>query len=568
MKFEFFKKLIFIINTYKIKILFFFLLLLFINILEILSLTLLTPLILSYINNDSENYFSLINFFPNIFKFDNLLIIKLFILGYSLKFFFMVFAYFYQSKIIFDFKFYISEKLFNHYLYKNLSFFHNNNISKIMRDVNGEVNYFTNNLVVSLLNVISETILLAIIFIVMLRQDYDLTLNLILFSGFSVFIFYYFSKKFIISQSQLRIKFDNFRIKLINEVFSFLKEIKIFNLEDKFKNEFRIINTTKYNSERKIFFLSSLPRIYLESLLFIGIGIILFFNLGSAYESSKDTIPTIVVFSILGVRCLPSTSRIIVNLSNINYGKPILNNLFEILSNLRKSTESNKKIDFKNLLLNDVKFGYHKNHIVLKDINLKISSGDKIAILGESGSGKTTIMHLLIGFFDPIDGQILVNDKLILSENLNSWHKSISYVSQNTFLMDDTILNNIIISNPNKPINFEKIWKLIDILNLGELIDSLPNKLNEHIGQNGVKLSGGQRQRISIARALYSDRNIIFFDEATNSLDKSTSNQIINSIMKNKDITVIFISHDKESIKNCNKIYEITNQKLKSVLLN
>ena len=164
------------------------------------------------------------------------------------------------------------------------------------------------------------------------------------------------------------------------------------------------------------------------------------------------------------------------------------------------------------------------------------------------------------GLINPKNGKILINERP-LSENLVSWQKNIGYVSQEIFILDDTITNNITFGSEKKDIN--KIHKLIEILELDGLIKSLPNGLESEVGERGLRISGGQKQRIGIARALYRDPEVIIFDEATNALDKVLEKKIINNIKNQGNKTIIIISHNLDSVKNlCTQVFTIKNNNL------
>ena len=175
-------------------------------------------------------------------------------------------------------------------------------------------------------------------------------------------------------------------------------------------------------------------------------------------------------------------------------------------------------------------------------------------MIGKSGSGKTTFLNVLSGLLRPSVGSVKVNGKNILYRE-NMWHTHISYVSQEIFLMDDSILSNIAFGINNENIDNKKINEIIELCELGPLIKSLPNGLQSNIGYNGAKLSGGQKQRIAIARALYQNKNVLILDEATNALDENLENKILDRIkLLYKNKVVILVSHRLSAIRKCEKI--------------
>jgi ABC-type bacteriocin/lantibiotic exporter with double-glycine peptidase domain len=198
----------------------------------------------------------------------------------------------------------------------------------------------------------------------------------------------------------------------------------------------------------------------------------------------------------------------------------------------------------------------------LSNTNLIINRGDKIGIYGESGSGKSTVVDLIIGLLDPTNGKILVDGKDI-KKNKKQWFKIIGYVPQNIFLNDDDIKSNITFYDTKNNIDFKKYNEVIKIAQLEALILDENSKDNHNVGERGMQLSGGQRQRIGLARSLYKKSEILIFDEPTNALDEKNETNFLNSIFSLKsNNTIIIISHKKNTLKKCNRIFTIKNKKI------
>jgi ABC-type multidrug transport system fused ATPase/permease subunit len=193
----------------------------------------------------------------------------------------------------------------------------------------------------------------------------------------------------------------------------------------------------------------------------------------------------------------------------------------------------------------------------LKNLNLKIEMGDRIGIVGETGSGKSTLVDLISGLLPCYDGKIFI-DRKIFDQKKASWGKNLGYVSQNPFLFNDTILNNIVFDIDSKNVNLEEVYKIIDFINLKEFIDSLPYGLNTKVGDNGIFLSGGQKQKIAIARCLIKNSEVIIFDEATSSLDTESEKSINDLIFKLRNSkTIINVTHRIDSLVKSDLIYYI-----------
>ena len=199
---------------------------------------------------------------------------------------------------------------------------------------------------------------------------------------------------------------------------------------------------------------------------------------------------------------------------------------------------------------------------ILNKFNFEINKGEKIAIKGQTGSGKSTLVNIVSGLLNPSEGKIYIDGALINHDNLKNWQKNVAIVPQTVFLNDGSVLENIAIALDRDTINFEKVKYSAKHAQIDSLIESLPNKYNEKVGERGVRLSGGQRQRLGIARALYRDANVIILDEPTNALDIETEKLVMDSITKlSEDITLIMISHSDSSLKYFDKIIDLDNHK-------
>ena len=233
---------------------------------------------------------------------------------------------------------------------------------------------------------------------------------------------------------------------------------------------------------------------------------------------------------------------------------PIIDNKNKIKDEKEAKTLTVKdaKINFK-----DVKFSYDVDqNIVLKEIDLEFAGGKMTSLVGNSGSGKSTILNLIPRFYDTNSGDITIDDQSIYKTKIQSLRNNISLVSQETTLFDDTIKNNIKYANIDA--NDEEILRVAKLSYCDEFIELLPQKYDTIIGENGVRLSGGEKQRISIARAMMKKSSIILLDEATSSLDSDTESKIQNALsVLTKDRTTIVIAHRLSTILNSNNIYVI-----------
>jgi HlyD family secretion protein len=270
------------------------------------------------------------------------------------------------------------------------------------------------------------------------------------------------------------------------------------------------------------------------------------------------------VFALAAYRLIPALQQSYSHISKIKYNNPILEILARDLNdtnvrNIAKNTVQtlpNKDINIINL-----SYSYqNSNKLILKKISLTIKKNTTVGIVGLTGSGKTTLINLIMGLITPTSGSISVGKTVLDDTNTTSWQKNIGYVPQDIFLMDDTIKNNIIFSNTLTDINIDEVFYAAKLAGISSFIESLPQSYDTKVGERGVRLSGGQVQRIGIARALYRKPSVIVFDEATNALDGITEKILIETIHKiSHQKTIIMIAHRLTTVKRCDSIHLIEN---------
>jgi ATP-binding cassette subfamily B protein len=227
--------------------------------------------------------------------------------------------------------------------------------------------------------------------------------------------------------------------------------------------------------------------------------------------------------------------------------------------------DSNYKIIFKSELhLQSVSFRYNRNQKwILKDLNLTIKKGDRIGLIGTTGSGKSTLVDIIMGLLQPESGDVSVDGVKLNDLNLRNWQNIVSHVPQNIYISDNSILENIAFGIPLNNIDQEFVVECVKKARIFDVINAMPLKFDTIVGERGSKLSGGQRQRIGIARALYKRAEVLIFDEATNALDNETETEVMDSINSiDKNITLIMIAHRLSTLDKCNKIINVENGKI------
>ena len=352
-------------------------------------------------------------------------------------------------------------------------------------------------------------------------------------------------------------------IKNTSEIMNMFSEIKLYNLRNFFLNDFKKNNYDLRKSQGMNTFVSGYPAVVIQSLITIGLIIMIF--LWNKNGNLNSQIP-ILTFLILNLqRLIPNFQNIFKNYSAILYMSENFKKTTNLIlkKDIKKiiHQESNEFKKFDEITLNNVSYKNLKNtnNFLLEGVNLTIKRGDKIAIMGPSGSGKTTLINIIMGFIGDYSGEILIN-KRNLRTNLTPWHHTIAYVPQKIFILQKDIYTNISLQNKTSEKDKVNIDKMLAEINLKSELMTETGLRN--IGEEGKSLSGGQLQRLAIARSLYQKREFLILDETLNALDKENSIKIIYDLKKNKELTIILISHNDEIASQMDKIIKIKDNKI------
>jgi ABC-type multidrug transport system fused ATPase/permease subunit len=464
----------------------------------------------------------------------------------------------------------ISEKIYSHYIFKNFLDFINIPRALIVNNLSKEVDHFV-ILLKSLIIIYRESIIGIFMISLLLYTSPGISM-MIIFILILILLTFYFSLKKIVSQSGvLANQYRKKQINFISQILENFKYIKFYKKENFFIKNYTKLIKLLLKQELQMKLISALPRPIMEIFAVCSTFGILFFFLTRG-ESINDFLPIISLIVLIIIRLIPSFNQISAGLTickfylpaAIQFQKTIFNiSLSE--SNLLINPKANSKI--KNLFLkekihfNNLSFAYSAKYPnVLEKINFEIEAQSIVGITGHSGSGKSTIIDLLLGFIEPTEGSINI-DNMKLQSQLDYHYNKIGFVPQNINLLNDSIRKNITFLS-DEPENKENLKKAIEMSALNSFVESLPNKLDSIVGHDGVNMSGGQKQRIAIARCLYNLPKLIIMDEPTSSLDNQTEKEIMETIagIKNK-ITIILISHKISVISKCDNILYLKDDK-------
>tara|TARA_E500000178_G_scaffold351271_1_gene412019 strand:- start:496 stop:1689 length:1194 start_codon:yes stop_codon:yes gene_type:complete len=370
------------------------------------------------------------------------------------------------------------------------------------------------------------------------------------------------SRKYLHKFGDQRLKANELRFISVSEAFGAAKEIKIGGLEKIYLKRFSDPAHIFARAITKASIFAEFPRFVFEIIAFGGILLVTLYLMTQTGNFS-DVLPILSLFVFAGYRLMPALQKIYASIATLTYIGPSLDKLYDDIKLLKKTDQyqhQNTLSINKAVTLKNIHFNYpNTTRTALKNINISIPVKSTVALVGATGSGKTTIVDIILGLLEAQKGNLEVDGQIITKQNLRAWQQSIGYVPQNIFLADDTIAANIALGVETKDINQLALEKASKIANLHEFVVSeLPKKYQTSVGERGVRLSGGQRQRIGIARALYHDPQVLILDEATSALDNQTEKAVMDAVNNiKKDITIILIAHRLNTVKNCDIIFKI-----------
>jgi len=511
------------------------------------------------------------NFIISFLKIENFLLILCIgtILFYLFKSVIIFLFYYFDAKLINNLKVSLSSRLFKIYLNKDYLFHSINDPIILGRNISSEVNISVFH-IKSFLIIIKEIIQLILIFLLLLFASLKTTL--VIFFTFFVLGFFYLKifKGKIKKKSEIAFFERGLKSKIINQILNAIIEVKLYNRENFIIKKFTNSIKKEFKSTMFLEIINKIPRIFIEVLIVSVVCLSLLMTIKLGYNI-EIIISFIALYFLAALRAYPSINSILLqNVALINSKVSIdkLTSEFENSSSFKKTYEDNQinqsGLKFNDMInFKDVSFAYPGRSQILKNINLTIPKNSIIGFKGETGSGKSTIVKLLMKLLVPTGGSIEI-DGINLKNLGKNWQTKIGYIPQNFYILDDTILENIIFSEEVSKVDIEKLNKILKLCILEDVVKNLPDKLNTIVGPSGKQLSGGQAQRLAIARALYQDKEILIFDEATNSLDEKTESQILENIHNLKiNKTIIIISHNNKTLERCDKSYKIEDSHLK-----
>ena len=320
----------------------------------------------------------------------------------------------------------------------------------------------------------------------------------------------------------------------------------------------RCLRQTQSNNQ----FINQSPRFIVEGISLVAIAVVALF-IGDKKAVVSESLPLIGALALAAQRVLPILQQSYAAWASIRGSTEQLEHVRSLLLQpISHDTESSSSpIRLKHLIsFREISFRYNeRKDYVLKNVSFEIRRGDIVGIIGTTGSGKSTLVDILMGLLDPTSGSIYIDELEVFGPNRQQWQKQISHVPQRIYLSDATIAENIAFGIPPNKIDYERVSKVASLAMISNMIEHLPDRYLTRVGENGVRFSGGERQRIGIARGLYRNTDVLVLDEATSALDEVTESLVIKSIQDNKDdATIIMVAHRLSTLKKCNRIFKVS----------
>jgi len=465
----------------------------------------------------------------------------------------------------------IGKKLLKKYLHQPYRFFLSKNSSEISRIILSETDIAIQQGLLPSINLISNLILTISIVCFLIIIDPILALILASVFGGFYFIMFITVRKRLTHIGKKRIKSNSFRFKYISEITGGIKDLKVLGREKMYYDNFKIPSSdfSKFTSTNQT--LSEIPQFMMEVIAF---GALLTMSIYSILYYSSDIgslLPVLGLYALGAVKLKPSVNKIYSSLSAMKFGNPAIDNILNDLKNIDNegyvlSKNDNLRLYLKKeRKLKKINFSYQDNYrLALKNINLVIKANSTVGIIGTTGSGKSTLVDVILGLLIPVSGEIIIDGKALKKSSIREWQNNIGYVPQSIFLSDEDIASNIAFGIEKELIDMNQVKKVAKMAMAHGFISKLENSYNTVIGERGIRLSGGQRQRLGIARALYHNPDLLILDEATSSLDNKTEKDVmkaINNMIGSK--TIIIVAHRLSTIEKCDVIIRLDEGKIK-----
>nr|MCR5825998.1 ABC transporter ATP-binding protein/permease [Oscillospiraceae bacterium] len=467
-------------------------------------------------------------------------------------------------------RFDLQTKMLENYIYRPYEFFLNVESGEIIRVINDDTTY-SYDVLLTLLSLLSEMIVsLAVVFAVFYISP-AITIGMAIIIVILIVIIISVVRPILYKITVEKQASGADRTKWLLQSIQGIKELKVMQREQYFVDEFSKSGKVYIEALSKTVTLSQAPAFLIEAIAMSSFMMALAVMIGVGTDL-EAIVPVLSVVAMASLRLLPAANKISRFLGNLASEEPYLDKTIEQMRAMNsfkkqayRKTSAMKQVKESVALVN-VHYHYpERESDVLAGASMKFSVGESVGIIGPSGSGKTTAIDILLGLLHPQKGDVLV-DGMSIQADYVGWISQIAYIPQTIFILDGTIRENVAFGVPPEEVDEDRVLSSLRDASLMDFVDSLPEGTNTQLGERGVRLSGGQRQRIGIARALYADRDVLFFDEATSSLDTETETEIMNAInhLRGRK-TLVIIAHRLSTIEDCDHLFRVEKGEIKQI---
>jgi len=453
----------------------------------------------------------------------------------------------------------IATRILRCYLARPYSWYLGQNSSELTKDVLSEVDAVTHEVIMKLATLTNYLISSVLIFLGLMYIDFVMALStvLILTMVYKAIFSYFKGKLQIIGEERLEANTERFRT--VSEALSVVKEVRAFSRRNHFIGRFEAPSKSFSDTQTSHQLMAQLPRYITET---IAIAAILGVMMYLIVQGNPTVLPMVTLYIMATWRLVPAVQNIYKNAIQVQFHLPALGAVDRAISHppargweFQDSVQAMEVHD--SLAVVNGEFQYPGSELpALRNINLKIPKKSSIALVGRTGEGKSTLADVLAGHLELKSGSLQVDGQSLGPDELARWRDSVGIVPQEIFLLDDTVRRNIALGLDDSEVDEERMKAAARTAQIDEFVtEELKDGYQTKLGERGISLSGGQRQRIGIARALYTDPEVLIFDEATSSLDKVTEKAVMDAIETLQgEKTLILIAHRLSTIKQCNQI--------------
>lgn len=468
-------------------------------------------------------------------------------------------------------------KVYRNLMLQNYEFFTHQRTANLSESFNRILNNVSTNVVSPIITIASNALSVVV-----------LLLGVVFVLGAPALIMFVLILAAYVLASKLTIPYLRFAIKqrlrysrrihlLLMESLRSMRDVHLYSADGFFVNRFASDGVIAKRNDRLAKLLPDIPRYVIEP---AGITILFFIGLGPSIlagdaSNVRDSIPTLA--AILGtlLRISAPLQKTFLNINKLRGGLPEIQDALELLDLLPQRIDPSSSLvptsrgvmPRQFIQLRQVSFRYtSSNQNVLKSIDMTIPIGSRVALVGRTGSGKTTLAHLILGLFRPTDGVLTLDGVPLTDIEMPAWQANCALVPQDIQLLDASIRENVAFGCDSEDIDDSQVWAALEASQFNDVVVSMPYGLFTMIGENGVELSGGQRQRLSLARAFYRDAKVLVLDEATSALDSKTEHDVMQALdLVGRRCTTIVIAHRLSTVRKCDRIFEVENGRIKAV---